>query len=202
MQTATVAPVAPGFSDLTIQSQSAFRAIMKAMAEPGLIVAAPEPVPAPAPLSPVAAMVALTLCDYDTPVWLDAGLGGSERLKHFLTFHTGAPLTADKKQAAFAFIADAAHLEDLSSFAPGSDEYPDQSTTLVIQAGALTNAAGAVLEGPGIETSRHFSTVPLPSAFWAMAKANHALYPRGVDLIFVIDNTLACLPRSTRIKGA
>lgn len=197
------APQLPGFADLTTQSQAAFHTIMNAMAHPGEIAAAPHPTAAPQPLGPVAAMVALTLCDYDTAIWLDGPQDGLADLRHFLSFHTGAHVTDDPAQADFAFIFDPKSLEDLSRFAQGTDEYPDRSTTLVIAVEAMTNAAGAMLEGPGIETARTFSAAPLPTAFWAKARANNGLYPRGVDMIFVSDTSLACLPRSTRIiKGA
>jgi len=196
-------PLSPGFADLTLQSQSAFHIIMQAMAHPGRIYTAPEPVAAPAPMGPVAAMVALTLCDYDTPVWRDPALAASAELDKFLGFHTGAPVAESREQARFAFISNAKSLDNLALFGLGSDEYPDESTTLVIDVDALTNSTGVTLEGPGIENTQIFSAAPLPAAFWAMAKANHALYPRGVDMIFVTKKSLACLPRSTRItKGA
>ncbi len=196
-------PHAAGFEDMTLQSQSAFHIIMQAMAHPGRIYAAPEPVACPAPMGPVAAMAALTLCDYDTPVWRDPALVTASELDNFLRFHTGAPFTESRDQASFAFISDAKSLDNLALFGLGSDEYPDESTTLVIEVDALTNSTGVTLEGPGIENTQIFSAAPLPAAFWAMAKANHALYPRGVDMIFVTEKSLACLPRSTRItKGA
>lgn len=193
----------PGFANLTLQSQSAFRTVMDAMARPGRIYDAPEPVAVPEPMNPVAAMIALTLCDYDTPVWRDAALAASQDFDGFIGFHTGAPITDAPGEAAFAFVSDPRHLDNLATFAPGSDEYPDESTTLVIDVEALTSATGVTLAGPGIETTRIFSAAPLPASFWSMAKANRALYPRGVDMIFVTRTSLACLPRSTRIeKGA
>jgi alpha-D-ribose 1-methylphosphonate 5-triphosphate synthase subunit PhnH len=200
MQTA---PLLPGFDDVTIRSQAAFNTIMQAMARPGKIYPAPCPVTAPAPLNPVAAMVALALCDYDTKIWLEDESEATAELNQFLTFHTGAPITAQPEEADFAFIFNSTGLQNLGRFAQGTDAYPDRSTTLIIAVDALTNAAGAVLEGPGIETARTFTAAPLPSAFWSMARANNASYPRGVDMILVSDTALACLPRSTRIiKGA
>lgn len=200
MQTA---PLLSGFDDVTLQSQSAFDTIMQAMARPGKIYPAPCPVVAPAPMNPVACMVALALCDYDTKLWLEGADDAHADLRQFLTFHTGAPFTNDPNEADFAFIFSSRELDNLGRFAQGTDAYPDRSTTLIISVEALTNAAGAVLEGPGIESARTFSAAPLPTAFWAMARANNASYPRCVDMIFATDNALACLPRSTRIiKGA
>lgn len=200
MQTST--PPA-GFSDLALQSQSAFRTLMDAMAHPATIFRAPEPVPAPAPLSPVAAMIALTLCDYDTPVWLDRGLKDANGMTGFLSFHTGAPLAANQADAAFAFISNPRKMGEIRAYSAGTDTYPDRSVSLIIQVEALTNSAGVVLSGPGIKTTTRFGAAPLPENFWPMMRMNAALYPRGVDVIFCSNTELAALPRSTRIhEGA
>ena len=192
-----------GFADLALGSQSAFRTLMDAMAHPATIFRAPEPVAAPTPFTPVAAMIALALCDYDTPVWLDAGLRGAEGVAGFFAFHTGAPLIADPAKAAFAFVSEPRRLGDIAQFAMGSDAYPDRSTTLVIAVEAMTNATGVVLSGPGIKTATRFGAAPLPENFWSMLRRNAALYPRGVDVFFCSPTELAALPRSTRIgEGA
>lgn len=190
----------PGFSNLALQSQAAFRTIMDAMARPGSIHRAPELLTAPAPMGPVAAMIALTLCDFDTPVWLDPGLSKSAELADYLAFQTGAPIVKSPEKADFAFISNPRKMSNLSDFAYGSDTYPDRSATLIIAVEALTNATGPVLSGPGIESVTRFAAAPLPETFWAMARANHALYPRGVDIIFCSPTELACLPRSTKIS--
>lgn len=192
----------PGFSDLSLQSQSAFKTIMDAMARSGEISGAPEPIAAPFPFNPVAAMVALALCDYDTPIWLDQQFSNSAQASQFLAFHCGAPVVQAKSDAAFAFVSSAGKLPPLSEFCLGTDIYPDRSTTIVVQVDALTNATGEWLSGPGIKASRRFGIAPLPDMFWDWARANHALYPRGVDFIFCSASEIACLPRSTRIgKG-
>ena len=85
------ATIQPGFADPVLESQSAFRALMRAMARPGRAEALPGLEHAPPPLSPVAAAVALTLIDHDTPVWLDAPLA-VQAVRAWLAFHTGAPV--------------------------------------------------------------------------------------------------------------
>ena len=198
----TAAPLA-GFSDIAIQSQSAFRALMNAMARPGTILKAPEPVTAPEPMTPVAAMVALALCDYDTAIWLDHGLRNADGVTGFLSFHTGAPLARAQGSADFAFISNPRKLGDIAGFSLGTDTYPDSSATLVIQVEALTNATGVNLSGPGIESTIRFGAAPLPENFWQMMRANAARYPRGLDVIFCSPTELAAIPRSTRIgEGA
>ena len=192
-----------GFTDLALQSQSAFRTLMDAMAHPATIFRAPEPVAAPAPMNPVAAMIALAMCDYDTPIWLDHGLINADGVTGFLSFHTGAPLAKCQAEARFAFISNPRKMGALSAFPAGTDAYPDRSATLVLQVEALTNAAGAVLSGPGIKDETRFGAAPLPEQFWRMLRDNHALYPRGVDIILCSTTELAAIPRSTHIgEGA
>lgn len=195
----TVTAPLPGFSDLALQSQAAFRALLDAMAHPGRVLAAPEPVDAPAPLSATAAMVALTLCDNETSLWIDAPLADSREVRQFLAFHTGAPITTDRAKARFALVSDPAALDHFDGFPFGLDTYPDRSTTVIFQVDDLRTESGVTLTGPGIETEQKFSAAPLPPAFWDKAQANRALFPRGLDFLFCGPDAIAALPRSTKI---
>jgi alpha-D-ribose 1-methylphosphonate 5-triphosphate synthase subunit PhnH len=189
-----------GFADPVFQSQAAFRAVMDAMARPGTIHATPcEALLAPVPLLPAAAAVALTLCDHDAPVWLDSPLAQAPGLAAWLTFHTGAPITGDLQRAAFAIIQNGATLPEFDRFALGTDEYPDRSTTLVVQVVGFSQGNGMILSGPGIPGSRPFAPYPLPADFAARWTANRMLFPRGVDLVLCSPDEVAALPRSTRI---
>ena len=82
----------PAFRDPVRQSQSVFRLAMEAMASPGRIVAVPSGLAPPAPLNGPAAALLLTLCDYETSVWLDEALDETTDVATFLRFHTGASL--------------------------------------------------------------------------------------------------------------
>ena len=53
----------------------------------------------------------------------------------WLAFHTGAPLTTDIGEAAFALVTDATQCRGSTRFAQGTDEYPDRSTTIVLAVG-------------------------------------------------------------------
>ena len=65
-------------------------------------------------------------------------------------------------------------------------------------------AAGArfTLRGPGLQTSAPLTVTGLPADFAARWAANHAQFPRGVDLILCAGNTLLALPRSLTIEDA
>jgi alpha-D-ribose 1-methylphosphonate 5-triphosphate synthase subunit PhnH len=136
--TASISALEGGFSDPVFDAQATFRAVMDAMAEPGTRRPAKAVAIPPAPLSPTAAALALTLCDQDTALWLDTSLA-DEPVVAWLRFQTGATIVDDPAQAHFAFVADPASMPRLDAFAQGSQDYPDRSTTLVMIVDALEN---------------------------------------------------------------
>ena len=191
--------LAPGFSDPVLASQAVFRTVMAAMAHPGLPRPLTSRLAVPPPLSPTAAAVALTLLDYETPFWLDQGLAAAGEVAAWLKFHAGAPQTTDAARAAFAFVSDSAAMPPFEAFSPGVPEYPDRSTTLVVQVASFGHGDEHKLSGPGIAGTTSFSAKPLPRDFRARLVANREMFPRGVDLILVSEDAVAALPRSTRI---
>ena len=187
-----------GFSEPVFDSQSTFKVVMDAMARPGSIgEIKPAAVP-PAPMGPGAGAIALALCDHDTPVYLtpamiDAGV------QAWLAFHSGALVTGERSEAAFAFVEAGTPLPPLSTFAVGSQEYPDRSTTVVFALPSLTGGQALVLEGPGIDGSTEIAPTGLPPHFEAMWAENRLLYPRGADLVLAAGSQILCLPRTTKI---
>jgi phosphonate C-P lyase system protein PhnH len=93
--------------------------------------------------------VAVALLDYETPLWLDSPLAGKPAIAQWIRFHTGARVTADPRQASFAIIAEAADPPSFDHFALGTAEYPDRSTTLVLQVERF--GSGQCLSSPGQE---------------------------------------------------
>lgn len=195
-----VSHITGGFANPVFDAQSIFKAVMDAMARPGTIQPAKAQAQPPQPLSPVAAAVALTLCDHDTPLWLDPALSQAPATASWLGFHTGAPIAAAPAGAHFALVSDPASLIALENFAQGTQEYPDRSTTLILQVASLSSGDKLILEGPGIDGSTAFAPSPLPHHFVEQWKQNRASFPRGVDLILAAPEGIACLPRTTRIR--
>ena len=193
--------IGTGFHQPVFQAQSAFRAILDALARPGTVQALGETVDAPAPLSAGAAAVALTLCDHDTPVWLDGGLRGHDEVGQWLRFHCGCPLVDNPREAAFAFAGDIEDLPPFEAFGLGTAEYPDRSTTIVLQVESFGGGPKLALEGPGIRGRASFHAEPLPPDIAARLAANRALFPRGVDLLLATVSAVAGLPRSVRVVG-
>lgn len=193
-----MAVLAPAFADPVTASQAVFRTVMNAMARPGTTLRLDADLTPPAPLGRGAAAVALALLDYESPAWLDHRLAAAPDVGQWLRFHTGAPITDDSRQAAFAFISDACALPAFDAFALGSAEYPDRSTTLIVEIAAFGAGAPLRLAGPGIAGTHAFSAA-LPADFVDRLRANRTLFPRGIDLVFVCEDLAAALPRSTRV---
>lgn len=189
-----------GFADLARDSQRVFRAAMNAMARPGSIVAIDAALAAPDPLAPGAAALALSLCDFETPVWLDPALS-NDATRDYLRFHTGATIVAAPAKAAFAFFVGLLGDFDLAAFSLGSLEYPDRSATLIVQVRSLAAGRGWRLTGPGIEGEAFLEADPLPKDFVERRHALRPLFPRGLDFIFVAQTHIAALPRTVLIEA-
>ncbi len=196
--------LAPGFESPVTQSQHVFHQAMSALANPGQIFGLGNVLhQAPAPLSLEAAALILALADFETPAWLDAPLRQSPSVAQFLRFHTGSSVTDRQDKAAFAVVSAPQSLDGgLAAFAKGTDEYPDRSTTLIIQCDRIEATAGYALSGPGIEGVRHVYFAPQVPDFLQAWAANHALFPCGVDVILVAAGQILALPRSTKINDS
>jgi alpha-D-ribose 1-methylphosphonate 5-triphosphate synthase subunit PhnH len=176
-----------GFANPSHDSARAFRALMNAMARPGTThdVTGAQP---PAPMSVAAGVLLLTLCDGDTGIYLSPEFDTIE-IRTWISFHIGAPFVTPM-QADFA-VGRWEDLAPMDRFAIGTPEYPDRSTTLVVE-GAGTE--DVTLTGPGIKDTQAFK-LPEVAAF----QANRVLFPLGRDFYFTQGATLAALPRSTEI---
>ena len=192
---------AAAVADAALDRQRTFRLTLQAMARPGLIAEldtreADARESAPEPMNPAAAALALTLFDDDTPVWLD-GAAATEPVREFLSFQCGCPIVEDPRQAAFALAAGGT--PSLHDFAVGTDEFPESSTTVILQVERLADGSEVILSGPGIDGAASIAEPGLPAALWREWAELSALYPCGVDLILVHGRSLCCLPRTVRV---
>jgi alpha-D-ribose 1-methylphosphonate 5-triphosphate synthase subunit PhnH len=197
-----VRPAPRGFADPVLDAQAVFRAVMTALARPGTVGQLPAGLAPPSPLTGELAAVALALFDHETPLWIDAPLAAAPEVAAFLRFHTGAQIVENPAEAAFALVVEPAALPPLAAFAHGTDEYPDRSTTLVLAVTELRDDCGLVLAGPGIKDRARLALDPLPGDFAGQLSRNRAVFPRGVDCVFVAAGKVAALPRSTRLMEA
>lgn len=187
-----------GFSSPVFESQTTFRALMDCMARPGSVAELITSAAPPPPLGPLAGALALTLCDSDTPVWLqpayqESGLGA------WLSFHCGASTTVEKTAAHFAFVSGKTSMPTFAMFATGQPDYPDRSTTLILEVEALEGGETLTLTGPGILDEITIAPLGLPPHFLQQWQQNHALFPRGVDVVLCTKTHMLALPRSCSI---
>ncbi len=181
--------LAGGFARTAPDAARAFRACLEAMARPGRVFALAGAAP-PAPLSPAAGALLLTLVDDTTGLFL-APSHDNAAVRAWLAFHCGAPLVAPE---AAVFALGRWEALPLGRFAPGTPEYPDRSVTLIVEVEALA-PANARLTGPGIETEQA-ARLPEIVAF----AANHARFPLGFDSFFCAGDEVSALPRSARVE--
>jgi alpha-D-ribose 1-methylphosphonate 5-triphosphate synthase subunit PhnH len=197
----TVAELPAGFADKVLSAQSTFRSVMDAMARPGSVQRIAATAGTPAALMRGTAAIALTLFDHDTPVWLDAWMSETSDVAKWLKFHTSAPVIADSSISSFALIGDPENLPALDRFAFGSNEYPDRSTTLILQVESLTQGPALELRGPGIDGTAVLQVSLQPHDLFERLAINKTLFPRGIDVVLVHDDEIVAIPRTTRLTA-
>lgn len=191
-----------GFADPVFDAQSVYRQVMNALARPGTVSAIEAYALPPEPLSPCVGAIAATLFDGDTKIWLDPLLAKRKDIVGWLTFHTAAPIVEQAFDAQFALVSSGAVLPSLESFAQGTQEYPDRSTTIILQMESLEDGAPLTLTGPGVKDRVVITPAGLPPHFCDQRAGNRSRFPRGVDMILAAADSLVGLPRTTRVQRA
>ena len=195
-----------GFTHEAFGSQAMFRVALDALSHPGRCMTVHHDAEVPKIGHPASAALLLALLDSDCTLWLSPSLTNSDAAA-WLRFHTGCQLVTHVNQAMFAWVAMGDAMPALDSFSQGSDNAPDQSATCVLDLPLLEAKArsesGAVqwaLKGPGIQDVNHLSVDGLAVDFLAQWTANHASFPRGVDVYLASAQQLVGLPRTTSIQ--
>ena len=198
-----------GFTHEAFGSQAVFRVALEALSHPGRCITVRHDAEVPQTGHPASAALLLALLDSDSTLWLSPSLANSDAAA-WLRFHTGCQLVTHADQAMFAWVAAGDAMPALASFSQGSDNAPDQSATCVldlplldasaVSAGSESGAAQWALRGPGIQDVNHLSVDGLALDFLAQWTANHASFPRGVDLFLASAQQLVGLPRTTSIQ--
>ena len=183
------------FNHPVADAQSAFRRLLKAMSEPGVVVSLPLQ-QGWETLSPAATAVLLTLVDQESPLWIDPALD-NQTLRTNLRFHTGVPI-ASHSDAPFALLAGASN-PDPGLFAAGDPLAPEKSSTLIIDVAGLSGGLTLRLSGPGLREPRAIAP-RLPQRVLAYLCDRPHPFPQGVDFIFTCGETAMAVPRTTRVE--
>jgi alpha-D-ribose 1-methylphosphonate 5-triphosphate synthase subunit PhnH len=165
------------------------------MARPGRI-AQIAGVTGTSPFGAAACAVLLTLADHETPLWLDPD---ARPARKWIQFHCGAPIVAAPERCAFALTMS---LPDLDRLPAGTHESPETSATVICQVRSFDHGAHLRLSGPGLRESSSLTVDGLPRDFVTIWRRNHALFPRGIDLILCAGDRLTALPRTVSIEEA
>ncbi len=191
-----------GFGNAALGSQAVFRTALEALSHPGRVLEIAHDAQAPKQGHAASAALLLAMLDADSTLWLSPTLAASDAAL-WLHFHTGCEIVEDVSVAQFAWIGQGDVKPSLASLAQGSDASPDQSATCVIDLDSLSQAARPqrawLLQGPGIQSQQTLSVHGLGADFLVQWAANHAGFPRGVDLFLTAQNHIAGLPRTTSI---
>lgn len=191
--------VVPGFDDPVTGSQAVFRRALQALSMPGHLVDVPAVAQRPAHGHGAAALLLLALLDSDCTLWLSASLRHSDT-QAWLRFHTGCRCVDDPAQALFLWLGAGDAWPSLAAMNTGSDAYPDQAATCVMEVDTLRPGHGWHLAGPGIDGTRGVDMAGLTADFDAQWQTNHSAFPRGVDVFVATGTQLMGLPRSTRLN--
>jgi alpha-D-ribose 1-methylphosphonate 5-triphosphate synthase subunit PhnH len=127
-------------------------------------------------------------------VWLDQAAAAS---RAWIGFHCGAPIVPSAAACSFAL---ALSLPELSTLPAGSHEAPENAATLILQVKAFGRGRTYRLAGPGLRAPALLSVDGLPAGFASAWQENHALFPRGVDIVLCAGTSLAALPRSVALQ--
>lgn len=190
-------PKLPGFQDTVHDAQRSFRNILAGFSRPGQVQPVAVDLSPPPGLMVATAATGLTLLDLEVTIWLPEALPQASR--DWLLFHTGVRVTADRAAADFALVHDMNHCPDLADFWVGTPEYPEASTTLLLQVPSLTAGESVSLQGPGIQGE--IAIAPqVPPRFWCQWSHNQGQYPLGIDVLLLCDRQLMGLPRTARLQ--
>jgi alpha-D-ribose 1-methylphosphonate 5-triphosphate synthase subunit PhnH len=192
----------PGFADPVLDSQVVFRRALEALSMPGRLIDLPDLATVPKQGHSASALLLLALVDSDCALWLSPSLAGTDA-QAWLRFHTGCRFVQAPGEANFLWLYAGDPWPVLSDMQLGSDEYPDQSATCIMETRSLqTGGEDQVwsLTGPGIAAPIGLTAEGMPENFAAQWAVNHSAFPRGVDVILTTATQALGLPRSTALR--
>ena len=186
-------------SDAVFLCQQTFRTLLDALARPCQPRRLPKTADSGLPLPLELALIARTLCDQDTTVWLSPSLD-TEAVRSWLRFHTGLLFCEQPEDAQFLLVSGLEELPELARLNQGTSTYPDRSATVIVASVHFAEQGSLNATGPGIHTSQPVP-LALTSDFLVQWQDNHARFPQGVDCFFCGEGQVSGLPRTTVLHG-
>ena len=207
MLATNLSKVVAGFNDQVVDSQRIFRNALQALSHPGQVVEVIPNAAIPDQAQPSASVLLLSLLDADSHLWVSPSIAKSDAV-HWLVFHTNCMLVDNLALADFAWIHSIDEMPALASFNQGTDEYPELSTTCLLNIASFENEVNAVqpitLEGPGIlGTSQLCLKLVVSSQIENLLSqwhTNNQQFPKGIDVFLCGTNQIVGLPRTTKLS--
>ena len=175
------------------EAQRTFRAVLDALARPGVA----RPLPAgPLERVPGALLPVLALADLGTPVCV---LGDDGHWTEALTTATSAP-AVPLAQARLVAALRPVTSDELRAVPCGCAAAPEDGALVTVPVSGVDRGGAALrLTGPGVDGSSVIAPGGLVTG-WLAARAVGE-FPAGIDLLLVgPDGRVVGLPRSTRIE--
>jgi len=190
----------PGFKSVGEASQQIFRLTMQAFSRPGDLQIMEDYISSTPYSSSAAIQILLAMLDSETSLMISNG-AMSKELNTYLRFHTACNLTQQMNAAQFAYFNAGENMPQLSEMVIGSDEYPDQGATILIEVAELTvgTSTGVMISGPGIKDPKRIDVSGVSPTFWQERQALQKEFPKGVDILFCRGLEFIGLPRSTKV---
>lgn len=207
MQVIDLSKVVGGFNNPVEDSQRVFRDALQALSHPGDVVALIPHAEIPEKAQPSAAALLLALLDADSSLWLSPTISASDAA-HWIVFHTNCTLVEHPAHADFAWLHSIDEMPALTAFNQGSDEYPELSTTCLLNLNDFDDQANfaqsLALQGPGISGTSQLCLKSLSVSqianFVGQWCSNNQQFPKGVDFFLCGTNQIAGLPRTTKLS--
>jgi alpha-D-ribose 1-methylphosphonate 5-triphosphate synthase subunit PhnH len=187
--------------DRALVAQARFRALLRALARPGIPVTL-EPAERPRSVAETGYLLAVaeTLLDHE----VGFAVIGDSLLAHVanafaeeVRLRTGSPpVAAAEARFVFVFGAAGGQLDELS---PGSYEFPDESATLLWHVASAATTTALTLSGPGVDGALAVSLPGIGGDDLTRLARINAAYPTGLDCYLIgTDGDVVGLPRGVR----
>ena len=186
-----------GLENPVADAQTVFRQLLTAMSEPGKMMTIDAVQEHPGALHPATYAIALTLLDQSTKLQLSPNLAEQDVL-NTLRFHSAVNQNCTLSDADFVICNEDERM-DLGQLNQGSETYPDQSCTLIIQCRSFSLGSYFELFGPGIEHKCRIRCSGIDDSLMAQREHQDSYFPMGIDVILICGRTFFCLPRTTQI---
>ena len=182
-----------GFDEPELGSQQTFRAMVKALDNPGDLVQIQSKLSVPKALDPASAALFLILCNDRTTVWAD--LDWNWPLIHWFHLQCGCDIVTEPCMASLALITKPNTMPPLDRFRIGDNEDPDTSVTLIVQVDRLSANTAKNQICWIINRMRTPSLKGVPAHLWDLWSQQSYGVPWSVDIFLTCDNTLTVIPQ-------